>query len=96
MVVLYILLLVILAKIVLVDSPVGNALAEAIRGLMPSTAGRDAVSRAELESLRRDVEDLRDRVERVVEEQAFLTRLLSEPKPLTLGPGRAEDPETRE
>jgi hypothetical protein len=96
MAVLYILLLVILAKIVLVDSPVGNAVAEAIRSLMPTRASGDGVSRAELESLRRDVEELRDRVERVVEEQSFLTRLLSEPRPLSLGPGRVEDPETRE
>lgn len=95
MAVLYLLVLVLLAKIVLIDSPVGKALGDAIRSLVPPRAPPGAVSRAELESLRRDVEELRERVERVVEEQSFLTRLLSQPKRLSLGSGEIEDPETR-
>lgn len=80
-----------LAKIVLIDSPVGKALGDAVRNLTPPRAPQGAVSHTELESLRRDVEELRDRVERVVEEQAFLTRLLSQPRNLSLGPGEVED-----
>ncbi len=87
-------LLLFLAKIVLIDSPVGQALGDAIRNLTPPKAPPGAASRAELESLRRDMEDLRERVDRVVEEQAFLTRLLVEPKRLGLGPGEAEDHDT--
>jgi hypothetical protein len=96
MAVLYLLVLVFLAKIVLIDSPVGKALGDAIRNLVPPRAPQGAVSEAELDSLRRDVEELRDRVERVVEEQSFLTRLLLQPRQLGLGPGEIEDPETRE
>jgi hypothetical protein len=85
----------ILAKIVLVDSPLGKALGEAVRNLVPPKAPEGAVSQGEMDSLKRDVEGLRDQLERVVEEQAFLTRLLSEPKQMELGPGEAEDSDTR-
>lgn len=91
MAVLYLLVLVFLAKIVLIDSPVGKALGDAVRNLVPAKAPAGAVSQAELELLRRDVEELKDRVDRVVEEQAFLTQLLSQPKHLSLGPGEPED-----
>ncbi len=91
MAVLYLLVLVFLAKIVLIDSPVGTALGDAIRSLTPSRAPEGTASRADLEHLRRDVEELRDRVDRVVEEQAFLTQLLSESQRRSLGPGKSED-----
>ncbi len=84
-----------LAKIVLVDSPLGKALGEAVRNLVPPKAPEGAVSHGELDSLKRDVEGLRDQLERVVEEQAFLTRLLAEPDKMQLGPGEAEDSDTR-
>lgn len=83
-----------LAKIVLVDSPLGKALGEAVRNLVPPKAPEGAVSQGELDNLKRDVGELRDQLERVVEEQAFLTRLLSEPKRMELGPGEAEDSDT--
>ena len=91
MAVLYLLVLVLLAKIVLIDSPVGKALGDAVRNLTPPRAPEGAVSQRELDALRRDVEELRDRVERVVEEQSCLTRLLSQPKHLSLGPGEIDD-----
>lgn len=84
-----------LAKIVLVDSPLGKALGEAVRNLVPAKAPEGAVSHGELDKLRHDVEEIRDRLERVVEEQSFLTKLLSEPRHLSLGPGDTEDSETR-
>lgn len=88
---LYLLVLVLLAKIVF-DSPVGKAMGDAIRNIVPPRTPEGAVSHRELEYLRRDVEELSDRVERVVEEQEFLTRLLSQPKPRpSLGPGETED-----
>lgn len=87
---LYLLVLVLLAKVVF-DSPVGKALGDAIRGIAPARAPEGAASQRELESLQRDVEELRDRVERVVEEQEFLTRLLSQPKHLSIGPGEIVD-----
>ena len=37
--------------------------------------------------MRRDVEELRERIERVVDEQSFITRLLSEANTLSLGSG---------
>lgn len=89
--VLYLLVLVLLAKIVLIDSPVGKALGDTIRNLAPEKAPEGAVSQAELELLRRDVEELRDRVDRVVEEQAFLTQLLAKPERLSLRPGDGDD-----
>lgn len=85
----------ILAKIVLVDSPLGKALGEAVRNLVPPRAPEGAASQGELESLKRDVEGLRDQLDRVVEEQTFLTRLLSEPERMRLGPSEAEDSDTR-
>jgi hypothetical protein len=91
MAVLYLLALVFLVKIVLIDSPVGKALGDAIRSLTPQKAPQGAVSQAELELIRRDVEDLKDRVDRVVEEQAFLTQLLSQPQRRSLGPGEVND-----
>lgn len=91
----YLLVLVFLAKIVLIDSPVGKALGDAIRALAPPRTPAGSVSQGELEGLRREVEDLRDRLERVVEEQSFLTRLLSEPRRLSPGSGAIEDRETR-
>ena len=95
--ILYLLVLVFLAKIVLIDSPVGKALGDAIRNLSPPRAPDGAVSQSELELLRRDVEELRDSVERVVEEQAFLTRLLSRPgEHLSLGPGETGNEDTRQ
>ncbi|KPK83256.1 MAG: hypothetical protein AMS25_00555 [Gemmatimonas sp. SM23_52] len=93
--ILYLLVVVILAKIILIDSPVGKALGEAVRNLVPPRAAEGSVSHAELETLRRDVEELRDRLDRVVEEQSFLTRLLSEPRHLSLGPGEIEDVDNR-
>ncbi len=93
--ILYLLVLVILAKIILIDSPVGKALGEAVRNLVPPRAPEGSVSHTELETLRRDVEELRDRLDRVVEEQSFLTRLLSEPRRLSLGPGEIEDVDNR-
>ena len=90
MAVLYLLALVFLAKVVF-DSPVGKALGDAIRSLTPQRTPRGAVSQAELELLRRDVEDLKDRVDRVVEEQAFLTQLMSQPTRPGLGPGVGDD-----
>ena len=89
--VLYLLVLVLLAKIVLIDSPVGKALGDTIRNLVPEKAPEGAVSQAELDLLRRDVEELRDRVDRVVEEQAFLTQLLAKPERLSLRPGERDD-----
>jgi hypothetical protein len=94
---LYLLVLLILAKIVLIDSPVGSALGDAIRNLVPprSKGGAGgaggAVSRSELEALRRDVEELRDRVDRIAEEQSFLTQVLSRPRPLRIGPGEGDE-----
>jgi hypothetical protein len=86
--------LVLLAKIVSIDSPVGNALGDAIRNLVPPRALEGAVGHSELESLRRDVEGLRDSVERVIEEQSFLTRVLSQPGPLGLGTDEVEELDT--
>ncbi len=95
MAVLYLLVLVLLAKIVLIDSPVGRALGEVIRNIVPPRAPAGAASQAEVEGLRREVEDLHERLDRIVEEQLFLTRLLSEPQQLALGPGEVEDADTR-
>ncbi len=91
MAVLYLLVAVLLAKIVLIDSPVGKALGDAVRNLVPPKAPEGAVPYSELEGLRRDVEELRDRVDRVIEEQSFLTRVLSQPKQLGLGAGDFEE-----
>lgn len=90
---LYLLVVVLLAKIVF-DSPVGKALGDAIRNVVPPRTPSGSVSRGELESLRRDVEELREQVERVVEEQEFMTRLLSRPRPLSLGSGEIADQDT--
>jgi hypothetical protein len=91
MVFLYLLVLLILAKIVLIDSPVGSALGDAIRNLVPPRTPQGAVSRSELEALRRDVEELRDLVDRIAEEQSFLTQVLSRPRPLSIGPGESDE-----
>ncbi len=93
--ILYLLVLVFLAKIVLIDSPVGKALGDAIRNIAPPKAPDGAISQRELERLQRQVDDLRDQLERVVDEQSFLTRLLSEPRRLSLGPGEIEDRDTQ-
>ncbi len=82
--------LLILAKVVLIDSPVGAALGDVIRSLAPSKAPQGAASSAELENLRLNLEELHDRLERVEQEQEFLTRLLTEPKRLSMGPGGAK------
>ena len=92
--ILYLLVVVLLAKIVLIDSPVGKALGDAIRNMVPPRAPEGAVSHSELESLRRDVEELRDSVDRVIEEQSFLTRVLSQPGQLSLGAGEIEELDT--
>lgn len=84
------LLVVLAAKIVLIDSPVGAALGDAIRNLVPPRTPQGAASRSEMEELRHEVDQLRDRVDRLVDEQAFLTRLLSEPTRLQLKPGDIE------
>lgn len=94
MVVVYLLVLVLLVKIVLIDSPVGRALGDAISNLVPPRAPEGSVSRAEFELLRRDVEELGERLDRMVEEQAFLTRLLAEPRRLSLGPGKSGHSDT--
>jgi hypothetical protein len=91
MAILYLLVLVLLAKIVLIDSPLGKALGDAVRNIVPPKAAEGTISHGELDALRRDVEELRDRVDRVVEEQSFLTRLLSQPKHLSLGSGEIDD-----
>lgn len=83
-----------LAKIVLIDSPVGQALGDAIRNRTPPRAPEGAASLADVERLRADVEDLRDRLERVIEEQSFLTRLLSQRR-IAIGPGESENEESR-
>lgn len=89
--VLVLLMAILAAKIVLIDSPVGAALGDAIRNMAPAPkAPSGAVSAAELDALRSDVEELRERVERVVEEQEFITRLLSESDRLRLEPGEVE------
>lgn len=93
MTVLVLLLLVIAAKIVLIDSPVGAALGDVIRNLAPPRAPSGAASARELERLRVEVDELRDRVDRLVDEQAFLTRLLSEPTRLQLKSGDVEPDE---
>ncbi len=82
--------LLILAKVVLIDSPVGAALGDVIRSLAPSKAPQGGASSAELENLRLNLEELHDRLERVEQEQEFLTRLLTEPKRLSMGPGEAK------
>jgi hypothetical protein len=51
MAVLYLLVLVFLVKIVMIDSPVGKALGDAIRNLTPQKAPQGAVSQAEVELL---------------------------------------------
>lgn len=84
-------LLMLTMKIVLIDSPVGAALGDVIRGMAPERAPRGAATRGEVEELRREIEELRDRIDRVVEEQAFLTRLLTEPDRLRLGSGSIEE-----
>lgn len=96
MAILYVLLVVFLAKIVLIDSPVGKALGDAVRNLVPPRVPEGEASRAELEELRSEVKELRERLERVVEEQSFLTRLLTKPaRRISIGPGELEsdDPE---
>lgn len=91
---LYLLLVVFLAKIVF-DSPVGRALGDTIRNLAPPRAPKGGASEAELEKLRRDVEAIREELERVVEEQSFMTRLLSKPpRHISIGPGELESDET--
>jgi hypothetical protein len=85
----------ILAKIVLVDSPLGKALGEAVRNRVPPRAPEGAASQGELDGLKRDVEGLRDQLERFFEEQSFLTRLLAEPERAKLGRGEAEDSDNR-
>jgi hypothetical protein len=92
--ILYLLVLALLAKIVLIDSPIGKALGDAIRNLAPPRAPEGAAVRSELERLRRVVEELRDSVERVIEEQSFLTRVLSQPRQLSLGGGEIEELDT--
>ena len=87
---LMLIVLVVLAKVVLIDSPVGAALGDVIRSLAPSKAPQGAASSAELENLRLNLEELHDRLERVEQEQEFLTRLLTEPKRLSMGPGEAK------
>lgn len=84
------LVLVLLAKVVLIDSPVGAALGDVIRRIAPARAPRGAASSSELENLRLNVETLHERLERVEQEQEFLTRLLMEPKRLGLEPGEAK------
>ncbi len=94
MLVLYLVALVLviaLAKVVLVDSPLGKALGDAVRNLVPPKAPPGAVSQGEFDELRREMVELRDQLERVVEEQSFLTRLLTESRQLSLGPGETED-----
>ena len=92
--VLYLLLVVFLAKIVF-DSPVGRALGDAIRNLSPPRAPTGAATQAEVEKLREDVEAIREELERVVEEQSFITRLLSKPpRHISIGPGELENDET--
>jgi hypothetical protein len=86
----FLLVLVFLAKIVLIDSPVGQALGDAIRGMVPPRVPEGSASRGELDQLRRDVEELRDRVDRIVDEQEFLTRLLAQPRQRSLGPGEVK------
>lgn len=88
--VLGLIILVFLAKIVLIDSPVGAALGDVVRSLAPSKAPQGAASSSELEDLRLSVEALHERLERVEQEQEFLTRLLTEPKRLSLEPGETK------
>ena len=90
MAVLYLLAVVFLAKVVL-DSPVGRAMADSLRNRSTSAASSGSVSQAEIEQVRQDVEELRDRVDRIVEEQSFITRLLTESRPMSLGPGEVKD-----
>jgi hypothetical protein len=91
MAIVYLILLLFLAKIVLIDSPVGHALGDAIRNLAPRRADYGPVSRGEIEGLRRDVEELRDRLDRVIEEQLFLNELMSGSRRLNPAPGEIED-----
>ncbi len=87
--VLALLVVALLAKIVLIDSPVGAALGDAIRNLVPARDPHGSASdHEELDALRRDVDALHERIDRVVEEQAFLTELLAEPRRLSLESGR--------
>lgn len=83
--------LVVLAKVVLIDSPVGAALGDVIRNLTPAKAPKGAASSSELEHLRLSVEELHERLERVEEEQEFLNRLLTEPKRLSLESGETKN-----
>ena len=90
MAILYLLAVVFLTKVVL-DSPVGRAMADALRNRSTSAAPSGSVSQAEIEQVRQDVEALRDRVDRIVEEQSFITRLMTESRPMSLGSGEVED-----
>lgn len=95
MTIVYLIVLLFLAKIILIDSPVGHALGDAIRNLAPPRADYGPVSRGEIEALWRDVEELRDRLDRVVEEQLFLSQLMSSSRQLNPAPGEIEDLDRR-
>ena len=94
MALLYLLGLIFLAKIVL-DSPIGKAMGDTIRSFSAPAGPKGAASQADMERVRLDIEELRDRVDRIVEEQSFITRLLTESKQLSLGPGEARDEDVR-
>ncbi|MEE9156474.1 MAG: hypothetical protein V3U38_07470 [Gemmatimonadota bacterium] len=94
MALLYLVGLIFLAKIVM-DSPVGKAMGDSIRSFSARAAPKGAASQADMERARRDIEALRDRVDRIVEEQSFITRLLTESRPLSLGSGEASDEDVR-
>ena len=90
MALLYVIGIIFLTKVVL-ESPLGKAMGDALRSFTTPAAPRGAASQGELEQVRRDIEDLRDRIDRVVEEQSFLTKLLTKSSPLSLGSGGAAD-----
>lgn len=83
-----ILLLVLLVPLLglVIDSPIGRAIARRIEGGTPEAAPDLAELRRKVDILEGEVEDLQRTVESLRDDQAFLQRLLEEPPRQTLPP----------
>ena len=83
-----ILLLVLLVPLLglVIDSPIGRAIARRIEGGPPEAAPDLAELRRKVDILEGEVEDLQRTVESLRDDQAFLQRLLEEPPRQPLPP----------
>ncbi len=92
--VLYLLVLVILAKIVLIDSPLARRSVSRTQAGAAASPGRGGIAVRAGAFVSRRGKDSRA-LGRVVEEQSFLIRGLSQPRRRRAGPADTEDPDTR-